>query len=46
MRWGHRAGRLMLTVPATQQLTKDPYVLDFIALTSDTAERELEQAPA
>ena len=27
-----------------QQLTKDPYVLDFIALNGDAAERELEQA--
>jgi predicted nuclease of restriction endonuclease-like (RecB) superfamily len=27
-----------------QQLTKDPYVLDFVALDGDAAERELEQA--
>jgi len=27
-----------------QQLTKDPYVLDFISLSADTAERELEHA--
>jgi hypothetical protein len=27
-----------------QQLTKDPYVLDFLAIDGDAAERELEQA--